>query len=402
MPCAKVKQAEFKFFFPDYSLILTFSSIILLLAATLYYCFAVIFLSRGLKKLRPAGSPQNLTFSVVIAARNEEKCIGKCLESVLGQTIATERYEVIVVNDRSDDGTAAICAGYQQRHANLAVVTITEIPAGTAPKKHAVSVGVSRARNEIVILTDADCMVPARWLEIVDRYFSKATGIVQGITAYEKPAGMNKFFFGIQAIDFLSHGVVAAAAIGAGMPLNSNANNFAFRKKAFDEAGGYGAVSQRVVSGDDDLLLQRIAAGGRWKAAFMADPEGAVATAPTPSLKGVFEQRKRWGSKTVNYSPRRVAFLSGVFLFYLCLLSALLAGLSSWFWIVVFGVMLAVKIAGEYALMLPGTALFKRESLRPYIFPASLLQLPLVLASVTLGVFGKFSWKGERYARTVK
>jgi hypothetical protein len=115
----------------------------------------------------------------------------------------------------------------------------------------------------------------------------------------------------------------------------------------------------------------------------------------------VFEQRKRWGSKTVHYTLRQKAFLSGVFLYYCSMVAALAAGIFSPFFLAAFAAMFALKLIGEYVLMIPGTALFNQKKLRPYILPASLIQLPLVLAAVVLGVFGKFSWKGEQYRRTV-
>ncbi len=375
---------------------------------TLYYLGAVIFLWRGLKKVgqTPSGPPQNLeqslNFSIVIAARNEESVIGRCLRSVFSQNLPEDRYEVIVVNDRSNDRTPKVCEEYRQRHSSLSVITVTETPSGIAPKKHAVMMGIAQARNEVIVVTDADCVVLPEWLATIDRNFTETAGLVQGITAYMRPEGMSRFFWSLQAIDFLSHGVVAAGAIGAGMPLNSNANNFAFRRKAFEEVGGYGSVSQKAVSGDDDFLLQRIAESGRWGVSFMIDPAGAVATRPAPTLKGIFEQRKRWGSKTVNYGPRQTVFLGGVFMFYCGCAATLIYGIINPAYLPVFGIMLAAKIAGEYLLMIPGTALFNQKHLRVYIIPASLLQLPMVIAAVIFGVFGKFSWKGERYKRVVK
>jgi cellulose synthase/poly-beta-1,6-N-acetylglucosamine synthase-like glycosyltransferase len=375
--------------------------IIFLSIITLYYWGAVIFLRRGLGRLRPSGPPQNLTYSVVIAARNEEDSIGRCLDSVLGQSLPQERYEVIVVNDRSNDRTADICEEYCRRYPALSHVVILETPPGVAPKKHAVAVGIARAHNEVIALTDADCTVPADWLAAIDRNFTEETDVVQGVTAYESTAGIGRFFFALQAVDFLSHGVVAAAAMGAGLPLNSNANNFAFRKKAYDCAQGYGSA-RKVVSGDDDLLLQRIAQQRKGSVSFMADPAGAVITRPTPTLRGMFEQRKRWGSKTVNYGPCQVVFLSGVFLFYCGAAAAFVAGFFSAVYFPVFLAMFASKVIGEYFLMLPGTALLNRKNLRPYILPASLFHLFLVIAAVIFGVFGKFSWKGARYRRTVE
>ena len=361
----------------------------------------MIFLWRGLHRLRLSGPPQNLTYSVVIAARNEEHVIGRCLDSVFRQNLPQERYEVIVVNDRSNDRTPDICEEYCRRFPALSHVVIPETPPGVAPKKHAVAAGIARARNEVIVLTDADCTVPEGWLAAIDRNFTEATDVVQGVTAYAYAAGMSRFFFNVQAVDFLSHGVVAAAAMGAGLPLNSNANNFAFRKKAYESAQGYGSA-RKVVSGDDDLLLQRIAKNRKGRVSFMADPAGAVITRPTLTLRGMFEQRKRWGSKTVNYGPCQVVFLSGVFLFYCGIAAAFAAFFFSPVFLPVFLAMLASKVIGEYLLMLPGTALLNQKQLRRYILPASLLQLPLVLAAVVFGVFGKFSWKGTRFRRAVK
>ncbi|MBN1128479.1 MAG: glycosyltransferase, partial [Chitinispirillaceae bacterium] len=322
--------------------------------------------------------------------------------AVFSQTIAPERYEVIVVNDRSTDATAQVAAEWALRYPALTVLIVDATPPGVAPKKHAVMQGIVRARNEIVVLTDADCRVPPGWLDAIDRSFTKETGLVQGITAYVPASGMHPLFFGLQAIDFLSHGIVAAGAIGAGMPLNSNANNFAIRKKAFEEVGGYGSAWAKVVSGDDDLLLQRIAASRSWRVRFMADHGGAVTTAATPTVKGVFEQRKRWGSKTVHYTARQTAFLSGIFLFYCGIVAALAIGFFIQPFLAICGGMVGIKIVGEYLLLWPGTALFGQENLRPYILPASLFQLPVVLAAVISGVFGRFSWKGERFRRKVR
>jgi cellulose synthase/poly-beta-1,6-N-acetylglucosamine synthase-like glycosyltransferase len=368
---------------------------------SLLYIAAVVFLSRGLCRISSGSpaSPHNLKFSIVIAARNEERAIKRCLNSVLNQTIGVSRYEVILVNDRSTDATASIAGEVAARHPNLSIVSVRETPAGMSPKKYAVSLGIASASNEIVVFTDADCVVPPTWLQTIDRYFDEHTGLVQGITTYERVAGINRLFFGLQAVDFLSHGVVAAAAIGAGLPINSNANNFAFRKAAFDEAHGYGKLGS-VVSGDDDLLLQRIWRSKKWRIRFMADTAGKVTTLPTPTVRGVFEQRKRWGSKTVHYNAGQVCLLVPVFLFYLATVAACCAGCFLPVAFALCGAMLIVKLLGEMLLMMPGTKLFGELALRKFLVLGSLVELPLVLSAVVLGVFGRFAWKGQRFART--
>jgi len=367
---------------------------------SLVYIFIIAFLYKGLRSISPNTTPHDLSFSVVIAARNEEKNIAACLESVQTQTIDAKRFEIILVNDRSTDRTAQIAEIFAQTHADFSVITIGKTPDGFSPKKFAVQQGINRAKNGIIVFTDADCIVPPTWLETIDSYFDNDTGLVQGITTYSFLNGMNRLFYGLQAVDFLSHGVVAAAAIGANTPINSNANNFAFRKQAFVSVTGYGK-NNAVVSGDDDLLLQRIWKTGIWKIRFMADPASAVQTLPSVSLSQAFEQRKRWGSKTIHYSLPQIALLSGVFGFYLCIAATFCAGFFTLQFFAVCGALLLVKLTGEIVLMWHGTRMFDQTFLRKYLIAGSLVQLPMVLTAVVLGVFGKFVWKEQKFGRLV-
>ncbi len=376
-------------------------TLVLLLAAgfvSAAYLAIVLRLRRGLKSLPGSGSPSNLTYSVVIAARNEERTIEACLDTVLAQSIAAGRFEVIVVDDRSTDKTAGIVSRIAREHDRVALVSITETPEGVSPKKHAVTEGIRRARNEIVVFTDADCRVPPTWLETIDRNVDQSTELLQGITTYRSVRGMNPLFFSLQALDFLSHGVVSAAAIGAGVPLNSNANNLAVRRGTFDEVGGYGAFG-RVVSGDDDLLLQKISARGPRRVRFMADRRGAVETFPTATMRGVFEQRKRWGSKTVYYGRAQVVLLSVILLFYCLFTASLLLPLFSLVHPVVPAALFCIKLGGEYLLIGPGCRMFGREELRKVTVLLSLLQAPMVIAAVLGGVFGRFRWKEQSFHR---
>lgn len=371
---------------------LFFSVVYLIIICTLY---------RGLRSLHTYDENGNYTFSIIIAARNEEAVLRSCLDSVLNQSVPSDRYEVILIDDRSTDKTLDIANEYASLHPNVIVKHIDKVSGKVSPKKNAVSVGVAMASKEIIVFTDADCIVQKKWLETINKSFDTNTGLVQGITRYSEVNGMNKFFWGLQSIDFLSHGIVAASAIGAGIPLNSNANNFAFRRQAFSEIGGYGHNASTVVSGDDDLLLQRIWRQKKWKIRYMIDESGIVITLPTKTLKGVFEQRKRWGSKTIHYNPLQVLMLSGIFLFYLAIASALCIGIFIPSYLILGMGMIILKFAGEAALMIPGIRIFGQNQLKCFIFPASIIQLPLVIGAVIFGIFGKFSWKDQIFSRKV-
>jgi cellulose synthase/poly-beta-1,6-N-acetylglucosamine synthase-like glycosyltransferase len=366
--------------------------IILPLIFALWYLVALLYLRRGLARLPTADSPSGHSFSVVIAARNEESVIGECLETILRQSIPPERFEVIVVDDRSEDRTAEVVERMASEHRNLRCVQIEEVPPGISPKKHAVAAGVSEAIHPIIVCTDADCRVPSTWLETVDRYMTDDTGLVQGMTSYRFVPGMSHALYRFQSIDFLSHGVIAAAAIGADLPLNANGNNIAYRREAFEEGGGYGGDD--ALLGDDDLLLQRVWHDGRWKVRYMGERAGAVETTPTTTVGEMIRQRARWGSVSVHYGFRQIALLAGLFLFYCSIPVTLALGVSDPLLLLVCLGMLTVKLAGEYLMLIPGTRLFDRTELLRILPLASLVHLPLVLYAVFAGVFGKHEWKG--------
>ena len=373
-------------------------------ALSLYYLSAILFLRCGLQRVindSPAPSSNNLSFSVLIAARNEENNIAACLNAVLHQTIPTCQYEIIIVNDRSTDSTQSIVQDFVEQYPHISLINLMEVPAAISPKKYAISCGYALSKNEIIAVTDADCIVPEHWLASISHYMAEGVGLVQGITTYSRPDGINDLLFGIQALDFVSHGVIAAAAMGAGLPINGNANNMAYRRRAFEDCNGYAGV-RGVVSGDDDLLLQKIWHSKKWRVRFMAAATAAVVTAPCLSWQAVFEQRKRWASKTVHYTMKQRLFLSGIFLFYSGLICAIGAPvLNSTLWSVPI-LMLIIKLCGEAVLLVPGTNLFGTKPLRKYFIIASLVQLPLTLAAVIAGVFGKFNWKDQQFKRTTK
>lgn len=379
-------------------------SLILAAIFSLWYAVEIGILHRGLRSLSKSKKceSRNYSYSVIIAARNEEENIGPCLHSILNQTVSRDRFEIIVVDDRSEDRTASIVDEFIKSGAPIRLFSVKVVPSGIVPKKNAISIAAKAARNEILVFTDADCIVPPSWLATIEKYCAPDVGFLQGITTYFKVPGMNPLFFGLQAVDFLSHGIVAAAGIGAGIPINSNANNMVIRKDVFFELGGFSNGLERIVSADDDLLLQSVWRSKKWKVAFMADPDCAVTTKPTMTIRGVFDQRKRWGSNTAHYSSVQVIFLSGIFLFYCMIVLQLILSVFTINALYIFCTLAGIKFVGELCLMLPGSALFKRRELKKYLLPASLLQLPVVVGAVFFGVFGTFSWKGQTYHRKLK
>ncbi len=356
------------------------------------YIGIVLFLRSGLQNLAGETKISNLSFSVIIAARNEEKNIARCLRSVCDQTISSDRFEVIIVNDRSSDNTGKIVEEILLQYDNIKTLNISEITEMISPKKNALSAGIHKAKCEILVFTDADCVVKPTWLETIDKYFNTKIGVIQGISTYPIEFTKSGLFSGIQALDFISHGIISAAGIGAGVPMNSNANNMAVRRDAFEDVGGYG-LHERVLLGDDDLLVQEIWRRKKWTVRHMPDFKGCVETIPPENISEMITQRQRWGSVAVHYRFLQKIILGTIFFFYCTLFVLFFAGFFNTIYFTFFGLMFFSKISGELIILIPGTNLFKQKSLRSYFIPATIFHLPLVIYSVFTGCFGKVKWK---------
>jgi glycosyltransferase involved in cell wall biosynthesis len=162
------------------------------------YGFAMARIVHGLTKLKPGTNDWQYSMSVIIPTRNEEANIRACLEGLLAQDYPQYFYEIIVVNDRSTDKTAAIVEEMRKQHPRIRLVDVTEVPDDIAPKKFAVTTGIEHAIGRIIVTTDADCVHPKTWLAGINKEFTPDVGVVVGHTVYRKP---ENWFEGLQAVD---------------------------------------------------------------------------------------------------------------------------------------------------------------------------------------------------------
>jgi cellulose synthase/poly-beta-1,6-N-acetylglucosamine synthase-like glycosyltransferase len=360
-------------------------------------------LLRGLKNLAKPKKPapeQLPTVTLLIAARNEELRIRKVLECLEVQDYPQDKLEIVVVDDRSEDGTAGILAEYAAKlPGRFHFLSLTETASGFSPKKYALSQGLRLAKGEIIVTTDADCIMSPAWISTLVKEFSPGTGLVSGLTTYyDSGTGMGQ---GVQDLEFFSYAVVAAALIGLKFPVNGNANNLAYRREVYDEVAGF-ASHGGIVSGDDDFLIQSIHKGGKWEIRYAVSRDSQVQTEPPVDLRQFWEQRKRWASKCSLYEPKQTAFLACIFAYYaaipICLIGGLFqpiwlyAGLASWF----------IKTGADWVVMRRAAALFAKRPLMRWFVPTALLHIPLILAAVVAGSFGEFTWKGQKHRRKVK
>ena len=191
--------------------------------------------------------------SIIICAKNEAENLKNFLPKVLQQEYP--EFEVIVVNDQSEDGTAAILKTFEKSHPNLKVVTIAEYINHWPGKKFALTLGIKTAMHEHILITDADCLpCSSNWAKQMSSNFNYSE-IVLGYGGYQKRKGLlNKIIrfdtFNV-AKQYLSYALAGLTYMGVG-------RNMAYKKSLFFENKGF-AKHLHIASGDDDLFIQEVA-----------------------------------------------------------------------------------------------------------------------------------------------
>jgi len=262
------------------------------------YAGAAVALHLGLRRRFPmaaAGGRPSVT--VLIAARNEEHNLPRCLDALLKNDYPTSQLEVLVVDDRSTDGTRRVAEEYAQRCSYVRVLTIRDRLDGMSGKASALCRGMERARGEIVLMTDADCIPPPQWISSMISGFRSDTGLVGGFTLLAPPpagSALQRFWGNIQNVDWMYLLAVGAGATGLGRPVSVLGNNCGFRKVAYEAVGGYRALGFSII--EDFALMRAITRQTDWQASFCLTPGAALETLPPTSWRAFVEQRKRWAA----------------------------------------------------------------------------------------------------------
>ena len=393
---------------------LTFS--IALALAAVYYAALIGYFAVGFRRVRREKraamedrDEAMLFVSVVVAARDEAEGIEACLRSILANDYPAGRFEVIVVDDFSDDETAAIVRRLQRssRHVlagmeddagdedPLRLVQMADFAeTATGHKRHALARGIDHARGDLILTTDADCTVGPGWIGAMVAAFTADTGFVAGPVRYRPGRSL---FGQFQALEFLALVATGAGGIGMGRPNMCNSANVAYRKNVYQQ---YSTDEGSTNPGDDEVLAQHLAAETSWTVRFCADPAALVETDPVLNLRAFWAQRRRWAGTGPRY-PRLglVAAILGVYVFYVLLLTGLAAvWMIPALWLVVAFAM-GLKIVAETALLYPACVHFGQRRLFRYFLSEQLVQIPYVVFVGLAAALGTTRWKGRTVFR---
>jgi len=339
--------------------------------------------------------------SVIVAARDEEDCIKRCIDSICNQNYAKGLFEVIIVNDQSQDETENIVKSLQKKYDNLMLISITNRPEDYAPKKYAINEALKISTGEIVLSTDADITVKPAWIESMVSFFEKDIGLVAGFSSVRE-SQIKKMFQRFEALDFLMLMTATKGSIRIGIPISCTGQNISFRRKAFDEIGGFGEEN-KTQSADDVLLLHRMNKTKNWKIAFADNKNAFVETDATTSLSGFLKQRIRWtsmgaGQFTKSFNLSAVSIGTAVvnigLLFLLVCYSFLSATLIQ-FLIFAF----IVKFLIEFIVAILAIIYAKKKSWLLWFPGLFVFYMLYVLIMSFFSIFGNFKWKDRVYKK---
>jgi cellulose synthase/poly-beta-1,6-N-acetylglucosamine synthase-like glycosyltransferase len=371
------------------------------------YSALIIFYRRGWRgapefDLTLTTKPPSTKITIIIPARNEAENISACINSVITQSYPKELFEIIVVDDNSTDETAAIVLSFTNN--NVKLISLKQhIAEGqlNAYKKKAIELAIQEASGDLIVTTDADCIVKKEWLETIAAYYEKynpafiAAPVVY--SGFLKSDSFSKRFLKIfQSLDFMSLQGITGASVHKKIHSMCNGANLAYEKKAFYAVNGFKGIDN-IASGDDMLLMYKIYRLYPDRTAFLKSKNAIVETKPVESVKEFFNQRIRWASKANKYEDKRIfGVLLFVYIFNVWLAALFLFGLGMGNLELLFIGSLIVKTIVELIFLYPVSVFFSRQKLLWWFPFAQPFHVVYTITAGWLGRFGSYEWKERR------
>ncbi len=375
---------------------------------TAYYVFLMLRYMEGWRALPEWQLPKDFipqtTITVLVPARNEAENIAACLNSIFATPYPTHLFEVLVLDDYSTDATVKIVQQLQQKHTNLHLIQLADYTETTkiqSFKKKAIELGIAQATGQLLVGTDADCVVQPDWLLLLASIYERtgAKFIGAPVNFYQENTLLEKF----QSLDFLGMMTLTGAGVHRRFMRMCNGANVAYDKATFYEVGGFQDIDH-VASGDDMLLMQKFAFHFPENIAFLKNKGATTFTKAKPSWRSFLQQRIRWGSKSSSYTEWQTTFMLAMVYFFCCsiVLNALWAGASIVFdWNNTSAMLLAMqlffKTIVDYFFLRQSALYFQRRDLMRVFFPSQVLHILYITIVGTLSnVVKQYEWKGRR------
>lgn len=241
--------------------------------------------------------------SLIIAVKNEEQNIVTLVDSLEKQNYPVENLEVIFVDDGSSDRTYDKIKEHISGKTNFTL--LKAVNKKYAGKKGVLDIGINSAKNNLIVITDADCKPEQDWLLNIAGKLDYGFDFVFGIAPLQSGKLLVKK---ISAFENLKNTFLTISSVGLNIPYSAAARNFAFRKKSFERLGGYKNTTE-TLSGDDDLLL-REAVKNKMLIGTITETGSFVFSDSPDSFDEYFAQKKRHLQTSHHYLLKQKLFLA--------------------------------------------------------------------------------------------
>ena len=371
---------------------------ILFIVTTLAYLLLIVSLIRGFNKVKPfelSDLQPKTKFSILIPFKDEAEHLPKLLDSIKTLSYPKDFFEIIFINDVSIDNSVEIIRNFSKRD-QFNYQIHDNIRQSKSPKKDAITLGISKAKHDWIITTDADCILPKYWLDSFDEHI--VTHQSDMLIAPVSYGSLHTFLERFQALDILSLQGTTIGAHGLNQPFMCNGANLAYRKSLFNELNGFEG-NDTIASGDDVFFLEK-AHKAKKAIHYLKTSKALVTTIPQPTWEALINQRKRWAAKTSATKNTFGKLTALIVLFMnLTLVCGVVLGFASILtWKLLFYTFF-IKINIDF-LLLYKTAIFlnKKEALSSYWLAC--LFYPFFSSFVAVSsIFSGYKWKGTRYSK---
>lgn len=308
---------------------------LIFLSALLFHIITTVPLFRRLAFYKSKKEPTDTypPVSVIISAKNEEENLTQHLPSILEQDYPD--FEVIVVNDQSEDETDTVLRDLSKKYKNLKLVKVEPHIKEYPGKKFALTLGIRKSQYEILLFTDADCKpLTNQWIKSIARNYSDEKEIVLGYSPYQRKNSILNLFICFDtfytALLYFSFALAGKGYMGVG-------RNLSYRKNLFYKSGF--ASHLHIPSGDDDLFVNENATKNN--IAIEIDPASFVVSIPKKKSQQWYQQKIRHLKSGKEYKKRDKSRLGwiwlGHFTFYISFLVAILLNPFNYLILAVFG-----------------------------------------------------------------
>lgn len=326
--------------------------------------------------------------TVLVPARNEADAIMDCLQSLYQQNYPSHLFEVIVLDDGSEDDTASLVQSYYWPQLRL-------IRRAGGGKKKAIEHGVSASIGELVVTTDADCVAPKNWLRFIAAAYEQfdATFIAAPVIFHRETNFLQQF----QSLDLMGMMVLTGAGIAGQLHYLSNGANMAYPRHIFLGLGGY--QKHLHASGDDVYLIHQVARHTPKRVIFIKQEEATVRTQAPSEWQAFWQQRIRWATK--NKATRDWDLLLSITQSFMMCWFIILSFFGG-FWFGAKSILLAFTLLGckafqDYHLLKKATEFFHRPGLMQWFWPSQVMHiLYIALVGLFANLTKKYVWKGRR------